>query len=173
MELSLVPAAAPTIDVGTLYASHADWLKDWLRRYTLCSHRAADLAQDTFCRVLERPDSEIRDSRSYLATVARNILVDDIRHREVERAYLALHALRDGDADHLTPQRIVEAAELLSTILRLIETLPDKARRAFLLVRFDGLRYAAVAEQLGVSERMAKRYVAQVYAHCYALAYPD
>ena len=118
--------AATIIDVGTLYASDGDWLKDWLRRYTLCSHRAADLAQDTFCRVLERPESGIRDSRSYLATVAR--------------AYLALHPLRMGDTDHLTPQRIVEAAELLSAILRVIETLPDKTRRAFLLVRFDGLR---------------------------------
>ena len=42
-----------------------------------------------------------------------------------------------------------------------------------MMIRFDGLRYAEAASRLGVSERMVKRYVAQAYARCYALAYPD
>lgn len=167
-------ATTATIDLGALYASHSDWLRDWLRRHTRCSQRAADLAQDTFCRLIEARDTApVRNQRSYLATVARRILVDDIRRREVERAYLAVHAARGGEADHLTPERITEAAQLLSATLYLLETLPEKPRRAFMLIRFEGLRYAAAAEELGVSERMVKRYVAQVYAHCYSLAYPD
>jgi RNA polymerase sigma-70 factor (ECF subfamily) len=167
------PAAA-AIDVSALYASHSEWLRDWLRRHTRCAHRAADLAQDTFCRLLEvRDAAPLHDVRSYLTTVARRILIDDIRRREIERAYLAVHAARTGNADLLTPERVTEATQLLAAILGLLEALPDKARRAFLMVRFDGMRYAAVATQLGVSERMAKRYVAQVYARCYALAYSD
>ncbi len=169
--MSTVPGA---IDVGTLYATHGDWLQDWLRRHTRCSHRAADLAQDTFCRVLEaRELAPVRDPRAYLSTVARRILIDDIRRREIERAYLTIYAVRVGDACHLTPERVTEAAQLLGAILGLLETLPAKARQAFTMIRFDGLRYADAADALGVSERMVKRYVAQVYAHCYALAYPD
>jgi RNA polymerase sigma-70 factor (ECF subfamily) len=166
-------AAAATIDVSALYVSHGDWLRAWLRRHTRCSYRAADLAQDTFCRVLETETGPVRDPRSYLSTVARRILIDDIRHREIERAYLAVHAVRMGDADHLTPERITEAAQLLGAVLCLLETLPAKARYAFMMVRFDGLRYADAGRQLGISERMVKRHVAKVYAHCYALAYPD
>lgn len=167
-------AVAAAQDVSTLYALHADWLQAWLRRHTHCSHRAADIAQDTFCRILERREAaSIRDGRNYLTTIARRILIDDIRHREVERAYLALHAAQAGDSETLTPDRIAEAAQLLGAILRLLEGLPDKTRRAFIRVRFDGMRYSDAARQLGVSERMAKRYVAQAYAHCYALAYPD
>lgn len=170
----VVPAIVPTHDVSTLYALHADWLQDWLRRYTRCSQRAADLAQDTFCRILEKREAaSIRDGRGYLATVARRILIDDIRHREVERAYLAIHAARTSDVETLTPDRIAEAAQLLGAILRLLEGLPDKTRRAFIKIRFDGMRYADAARQLGVSERMVKRYVACAYAHCYALGYPD
>ncbi len=115
----------------------------------------------------------LRNPRSYLSTVARRILIDDIRRRDVERAYLTIHAARMGNADHLTPERIAEAAQLLDAILRLLETLPEKARRGFMMVRLDGLRYVDAASQLGVSERMVKRYVAQAYAHCYALGYPD
>ncbi|MFT3968110.1 MAG: sigma-70 family RNA polymerase sigma factor [Sphingobium sp.] len=169
-----MPAAAATIDVGTLYVAHGDWLQEWLRRHTRCSHRAADLAQDTFCRVLETDEgAPVRNPRNYLSTVARRILIDDIRHREVERAYLAVHAAPMGEADHLTPERITEAAQLLDAILRLLETLSAKARRAFTMVRLEGLRYADAACALGISERMVKRYVAQAYANCYAIAYPD
>lgn len=169
-----VSAVLAANDISTLYASHADWLQAWLRRYTRCSHRAADLAQDTFCRILERQEAAaVRDGRSYLATIARRILIDDIRHREVERAYLALHAIQASDVDNLTPDRIAEATQLLGAILRLLEGVSDKARCAFMMIRFDGMRYSAAAAQLGVSERMAKRYVAQVYAHCHALAYGD
>lgn len=167
-------AAAATIDLDLLYAAHGDWLQSWLRRHTRCSHRAADLAQDTFCRLLEtKKPAPLRDPRSYLSTIARRILIDDIRHREIERAYLAAHAAWAGDADYLTPERVAEAAQLLEAIVRLLEALPVKARRAFTMVRFDGVRYAIASQRLGVSERMVKRYVAQAYAHCYALAYPD
>lgn len=167
-------AVAATIDVGTLYASHGDWLQEWLRRHTRCAHRAADLTQDTFCRLLEANEPPpVRDPRSYLSTVARRILVDDIRRREVERAYLTVYAARIGDADHLTPERVSEAVQLLDAILRLLERLPTQARRAFMMVRFDGLRYADAARQLSISERMVKRHVAKAYAHCYALAYSD
>lgn len=165
---------AATLDVGTLYASHGDWLRSWLRRHTRCSHRAADLAQDTFCRVLETKNlAPLQEPRGYLSTLARRILIDDIRRRDIERAYLTVAAAHMGDIDHLTPERVTEATQLLDAILQLLETLPGKTRRAFIMIRFDGLRYAEAATMLGVSDRMVKRYVAQAYAHCYALAYTD
>ncbi|PNU03255.1 sigma-70 family RNA polymerase sigma factor [Novosphingobium guangzhouense] len=169
-----MPGVSLTIDVGALYESHGDWLRKWLQRHTRCGHRAADLAQDTFCRVLETPGSApLREPRSYLSALARRILIDDIRHREVERAYLAAHAAGSPNADALTPERIAEAAQLLDAIVKLLEALPDNVRRAFMMIRFDGLRYADAAAVLGVSDRMVKRYVAQAYAHCYAIAYSD
>jgi RNA polymerase sigma-70 factor (ECF subfamily) len=156
---------------ASLYASHGDWLREWLRRYTRCSHRAADLVQDTFCRLLETDAEPVRNPRSYLSTIARRILIDDIRHREVERAYFAIHAARIGDADYLTPERIVEAAQLLSAVMLLIEALPEKTRHAFMMIRFDGLRYADAASRLG--EALWSSAMSAAYAHCYALAYPD
>jgi RNA polymerase sigma-70 factor (ECF subfamily) len=169
-----VSAVAAEIDIGTLYVSHGDWLREWLRRQTRCTHRAADLAQDTFCRLIEADEAApVRDARSYLSTVARRILIDDIRRRAVERAFLAACEAQGQHVDTLTPERIAEAVELLRATLDLLETLPHRVRQAFIMVRLDGLRYAAAAERLGVSERMAKRYVAQAYAHCYALAYSD
>ena len=164
--------SAATIQIASLYDDHSVWLRQWLRRHTGCSQRAADLAQDTFCRLLERPLHSPPDSpKSYLATVARRLLIDDIRHREVERAYLAIQAAQADLQDDLTPERIVAAVQLLAAVVKMLEGVSEKARTAFLLIRFERRSYAEAAALLGVSDRMVKRYVAQVYAHCYALAY--
>lgn len=136
-------------------------------------HRAADLVQDTFCRLLEKAHLKtVHEPRGYLATVARRLLIDDIRRREIERVYISLQADGAGTSDHLTPERMLDAVQLLDDVMGLLDTLSVKARSAFVMIRIDGVSYAAAAEQLGVSERMVKRYVAQGYARCYAVAYP-
>lgn len=164
---------AATIDVGGLYADHGRWLRAWLHGRTRCDHRAWDLAQDTFCRLLEmEPASAPRDPRSYLATIARRLLIDDIRRREVERAYLDALAHEDL-VDTLTPERIAEAAALLSGVLKLLSGLSETTRRAFLMRRLDGLSHAQIARELRVSDRTVKRHIAQAFAHVYALAYQD
>ena len=43
-------------------------------------------------------------------------------------------------------------------------------RMGFLLSQLDGLTYAQVALQLGVTDRTVKRYMAQAFAQCILLA---
>lgn len=165
-------AVATTNEIALLYSDHADWLRGWLLRRTRCAHRAADLTQDTFCRLLEKQVGQsIRQPRTYLATVARRLLIDDIRRRDIEQAYLDAFAIVSSDAQAPSPERIAEAVDLLQGIVHMLGGLSVKARRAFLMIRFDGMRYAEAGIALGVSERMVKRYVADAYAQCYAFAY--
>lgn len=81
-----------------LYSHHHGWLQSWLRRRLGCADDAADLAQDTFVRLLARPTAiapdAMREPRAYLTTVARGLLVDFWRRGELERAYLADLALQ-------------------------------------------------------------------------------
>jgi RNA polymerase sigma factor (sigma-70 family) len=166
-------AGAPaTISVEALYASHSIWLRDWLRRRIRCSDRAADLAQDTFCRLIEGgPSSAPRDPRSYLATIARRLLIDDVRRAKVERTFLDAHAAIMAGVAAPCPERIASAIDELAAVTRALEALSARPRRAYLLSRMEGLSHAEIAAALGVSKSMVKHYVAQAYAHCYAAAY--
>lgn len=165
--------AAASNDIGRLYADHGRWLSGWLNRRTACAYRADDLAHDTFRRLLERgPLPLLDDPRNYLATVARRLLADDIRRRELERAYLDAAALGEI-GDSLTPERIFEAIQILEGVARLLAGLPKATCEAFLLRRLDGLSHEQVAAQMSVSVRTVKRHVALAYAHCYAFAYPE
>lgn len=169
-----VNAATARLEIGSLYESHADWLHGWLRRRTRCSHHAADLVQDTFCRLIERPHLAPPVSpRSYLATVARRLLIDDVRSREVERAVLEACAIAGAGVNGITPERIEEAIQLLAAVAKLLDALPPETRTAFLLRRLDGLEQKDIAERLGLSLSTVKRHIATAYARCYAIAYAD
>ncbi|HJH18919.1 MAG TPA: RNA polymerase subunit sigma, partial [Pseudomonas lactis] len=56
-----------------LYRDHHGWLQGWLRKRLGDREQAADVAQDTFLRLLVAgrfPGD--KESRSYLAQIARN-----------------------------------------------------------------------------------------------------
>ncbi|MNJ69247.1 putative RNA polymerase sigma factor FecI [compost metagenome] len=55
----------------------------------------------------------------------------------------------------------------------MLDRLPHKARRAFLMSQLQGMTYAAIAAELEVSERMVKKYMAQAMLHCLMLLDDD
>jgi RNA polymerase sigma-70 factor (ECF subfamily) len=162
-----------TSDVQSLYSDHHGWLHNWLRGRLGNAADAADLAQDTFLRVLLRPERvELRAPRAFLRTVARGLVIDHWRREELERAYL------DSIA-HL-PEAQVPSAEDRHTILQLLENiaclldgLKPKVRNAFLLAQCEGMPHAQIAEELGVSVRSVERYIAEALFHCYQLRYAE
>lgn len=75
--------------VQSLYQTHHQWLCGWLRQRLGCVDNAADLAQDTFIRVItQRKATELREPRAYLSTIARSLMIDMFRRRYLEQAYL-------------------------------------------------------------------------------------
>lgn len=61
--------------------------------------------------------------------------------------------------------------ETLNAIAHMLEGLPEKPRRAFLMSRLDERPYADIAIELGVSVSMVKQYIAKVLVHCYTIVY--
>ncbi|WP_311196333.1 sigma factor, partial [Pseudomonas chlororaphis] len=75
--------------VNDLYCDHHGWLQGWLRKRLGNAFDAADLAQDTFVRVIKaRSALDIREPRSYLSMIAKGLLIDLFRRRSLEQAYL-------------------------------------------------------------------------------------
>ncbi len=81
--------ASQVHDPHTLYSHHHGWLRAWLHRRLGCRDEAADLTQDTFLRVLLRPQAlhGLREPRAYLTTIAKGLLADLWRRRALEQAY--------------------------------------------------------------------------------------
>lgn len=167
-----VPAEALQHDLTALYDDHHGWLSGWLRKKLGCAHNAADIAQDTFLRILtaqdKRSDLNLREPRAYLTTVAGRVLLNHYRRLSLERAYLdALALVPDRYAP--SPEERLIILETLHEIDAMLDALPQKARTAFLLAQFEGLSYAEIALRLDVSVRTVKRYMAQAFEECIVL----
>ena len=156
--------------IHRLFVEHQSWLNGWLRRQLGCSQNAADLAQDTFVRLLGKDQdmAAIREPRAYLHTIAKGLLINHWRRRQVEQAYLDALALQP-EAVAPSPESQALIVETLLQIDAMLAKLPSKVRAAFLLSQLHGMTYAAIGLELGVSERMVKKYMAQAMLHCLLL----
>lgn len=152
--------------LAALYQLHQPWLLGWLRSKLGCRERAADLAQDTFVRILSAGEAAaLREPRSYLATIARGLLIDHYRRQDLERAYLAALAQHD-EASRISEEERAIVLETLCQIDAMLAGLGERPRQAFLLWQLEGLPQAEIAERLGVSLSSVKQYLHKATAHC-------
>jgi len=159
-------------EIHNLYTGHSSWLQNWLRGKLDCSDTAADLAHDTFIRVMQKQRSDesfnILYPRSYLRMVANSLMVDLFRRRSVEKAYLEALA-HFPEAVSISAEEREIILQTLQHLDQLLENLPNAARQAFLLSRIDGLTYAEISQRLGVSQRTVTRYMQQAFELCLEL----
>jgi RNA polymerase sigma-70 factor (ECF subfamily) len=156
-------------EVEALYQDHHGWLHGWLRQKLGCPARAADFAHDTFFRVLTRPEVDaLERPRAFLARVATRLLIDDARRARLEQAWREAYALVAAEqAQAPSAEAVNEIIDILEQVARLLDGLPDRPRRAFLMFRLDGASQAEIAAELGVTVSMVKKYVAQGLLHCH------
>ena len=153
--------------VEVLYQDHHSWLTGWLRRKLGCPQSAADLAQDTFMRLLTaRETPTLAEPRAFLTVVAKRVLFNHYRRQDLERAYL--QALAE------IPEQVVpseeERAIILQTLMeldQLLDGLPSSVKRAFLLAQIDGLSHADIGARLGISVATVKRHLTKAALRCY------
>lgn len=153
-----------------VYEDHHSWLCGWLRRKLANPADAADLAHDTFMRLLGKPPQQaqaLREPRAWLTTAAHGLMVDHLRRQALERAYAQTLAMAPP-AIHPSPEERLLLLETLLRIDAMLDGLPPKARTAFLLSRLEGLPYADIARQLGVCLSSVEKYMASALRHCVA-----
>lgn len=168
---SVTTRAERNAAIEALYVAHQDWLVGWLKRRLKLGFEAADLAQDTFVRLLRRETAAplaLSEPRAMLSTIARGLAIDHIRAENVRRAYA--EAVRDlPEAMMPSPEQQMLLVQTLTQIDAMLGALKPKVRTAFLMSRLDGLTYPAIAERLGVSLSSVEKYMATALRHCWVM----
>ena len=162
-----MPNRAASSSIEMLYCDHHHWLRVWLLKRLGNAHQAADLAQDTFVRLLVKDETPaLLEPRAFLTTVAKRVLANHWRREQLEAAYLDALA-NVPEAYVMSPE---ERAILLETIVeidRLLDGLPLLVKKAFLLTQLDGFNHAQVAGELGISVTTVKRHLSKAAQHCF------
>lgn len=156
--------------IDAIYRHHHGWLHGWLRQRLNCSETAADLAHDTFVKLLRKPREidNVPAARGYLRTVAERVYIDHWRRKSIERAWLETLSNRQT-AVALSEEQHAIIIETFMQIDAMLAKLPANVAKAFSLSQIEGMPYRQIAVELGVSERTVKTYMARAMFACVQL----
>ena len=152
--------------VEQLFKRHAQALRLFLLGWSVPQDQIDDLVQELFTRLMgvDRLEEKMSDStgssRSYLLTMANNMVVDRQRKLQVRNAYAAAQReIEQERMDERTPERIVAAQLELEAMRSVIKDMRLNWRVAFVLQRFGNMSYEDIALHMGVTVRQVERYM--------------
>ena len=152
--------------VEQLFDRHARGLRLFLRGRSVPHDQVEDLVQELFTRLMgvERLEEKMSDStgssRSYLLTMANNMIVDRQRRLRVRRAYAAeQREIEHERVEERTPERIVAAQLELEAIKAVIMDMRLNWRLAIVLQRFGNMSYEDIASHMGVTVKQVENYI--------------
>jgi len=158
--------------IESLYHNHHGWLYTWLCRRLGNAPDAADLAHDVFLRLILKPAprgfAAAGEARAYLRAMANGLCINLWHRREIEQAWLDTLAAQPAQFAP-SAERQAMVLEALHEVGALLLALPTKVARAFLLTEACQMSQQEVAEELGVSTRMVRKYLAQAMLRCMEL----
>ena len=140
-------------EIIRLYDDASPELQRLLQRKLGSRAEAEEIMHDAFEKLLKLRDKEhIDDLRRYFFTMANNMALNALQHRDVEQRYLATQ-VETGEVGAPDPGRTLEAGQQLRYVQDALSALPERTRHVFLLQRADGYSYSEIARQLGISKK--------------------
>lgn len=138
-------------------------LTQYLRHNWREPSNVADLLHDVYVRVFDAAQKELpKSTASFVFTIARNLLVDRVRHQKIVpfEAVENLDALNVA-ADAPAPDDQIMARDELRKIQAALEYLHPRAREAFLMHHVEGLTRREIAVRMSLSEITVNWYLNQ------------
>jgi RNA polymerase sigma-70 factor (ECF subfamily) len=133
-----------------VFASHGEAVHRLLWRLSGSPHDAEDLTQETFVTFWRKRDQYRGDGSlgAYLRRIAFRTYLNSRQRLSAKRPPVSLDRSRiepstDGGVEEIAEKD--ERSFLLSRVREALRTVPDRAREAFVLFRFEGLTVAEVS----------------------------
>ncbi|MCJ2185747.1 sigma-70 family RNA polymerase sigma factor [Novosphingobium beihaiensis] len=139
---------------------HEAALRGRLRRVLPHSSELDDMVSETMARAFAVEDyRRVTNGRSYLFTIARNLVIDEARRAKV----VSYEVIADLDliADDMSAERKLQARDELRRLETIIDSLPIQCRRAFILRRLHGRPVKEIAEEMGLSVSTVDKHIAR------------
>ena len=155
-------------EVSELYLAQQEPLCRHLRRRLVDEVEAQDLAQEAYLRMLRASDRGlvVEHPRAYLYTIANN-LVRERSARELPAANRAgEHELLELESPEPSPEETADRRRQLERVERVLSELSPKCRAVVTMRSRQGMTNREVAEELGISVDMVKKYMKTALARC-------
>lgn len=113
-----------------------------------------DKAQDAFIKLWDNCKKvSFSKAKSFLFTVANNMVLNEIKHQKVVLKYQ-----QNSPNVHTneTPEFILEKEQFLERYKKVLASLNEEQRVAFLLNKVEGKKHSEIADMLGVTQKVVE-----------------
>lgn len=154
-----------------LYTQHRVWMLRHVMKFGINEADAEEVVQEAFVRLLKLDEPNTHSYlRSYLQRIASNIAIDRYRRKqrspEVESTEIESDSFPYGASP--SPEQTESGKQILKLLNNILQELPPKCRTAFYMYKVQGHSYTEVAEHLGLSESMVRKYVLKALRYSYS-----
>jgi RNA polymerase sigma-70 factor, ECF subfamily len=161
-----------TIDptpVRMIYTTESIWnaccckIKAFISKHVNDSSVADDILQEVFIKIHEKLDSLKDETKihNWVFQITRNTIIDYFREHKLKFQDIEKVDFEDSDS----PNKVKDNnerdlfEEINSSVLPIIESLPQKYSQALLLVEYQGMSQVELAKKLNISPSGAKSRV--------------
>ncbi len=124
--------------------------------------QAEDIVQNVFVKIWQNYD-KIKNQKNltgYLHTAVRNSSLNYLRdYQQIEKKRLPIDNIyveeQEEDNEHDNKE------ELITKVHWAVDQLPEKWREAFILSKYEKLKYYEIAEKMNISDKTVEKYISK------------
>jgi RNA polymerase sigma-70 factor (ECF subfamily) len=139
---------------SSIYNKYSKDLHDFLYYKFGEQFNPNDKAQDAFVKLWENCKKVTpAKARSFLFTVANNMVLNDIKHQKV-----VLNYKKSGTKSYTneTPEFLMEKEQYLQSYQKALGKLTEEQRVAFTMSKIEGKKQQEIADMLGVTKKVVE-----------------
>lgn len=137
-----------------IYNSLAQSLHDYLYYRYGEELNPKDITQEAFIKLWDNCKKvSLGKAKSYLFTVANNMVLNSIKHQKVVLKY---KQISPKNYTIENPEFLMEADQFLQRYKKVLQSLSEEQRTAFLLSKVEGKKHSEIAEMLGVTQKVVE-----------------
>ncbi len=118
---------------------------------------AKDITQEAYAKCIEL-DSNKEINRSFLYKVAKNIVIDESRKNK-KISQIEFQEEIYSIPKYEQPDEIVLETNQYENLMKIVETLPNRSKEAFLLHTIDGYSRKEIAFMMGISPNAVEKHI--------------
>lgn len=142
---------------SAIFNKHAENLHNFLYYKFGEAFNPQDKVQEAFVKLWENCHKILPSkAKSYLFTVANNMMLNEAAHQKVKLKYQKLKPKSHTNED---PEFLMQENQYMQKLQTAIAKLTEAQRTAFLMNRIEGKRHKEIAEILGISTKAVEKRI--------------
>ena len=128
-------------------------------RFVADGDQSAEIVQDLFVKLWTNRE-KLTFNTSFESYMLRSVRNSAITYINKERAHAETHErIYADESDANDPSETLQSNNLEASYRKVLANMPEKRREVFLASRFDGLKYAEIAEKMGLSQKTVEAHM--------------